>query len=58
MKSLKDKIIEVRQITLHAECAAMANSNMDESIQFDRIGKKLDKIIQQIDTEEITKSVV
>ena len=52
MMNIKQRIVEVRQIALHAECAAMQRSNMDESIQFERIGKKLDKILRAIENEE------
>ena len=52
MKTLKDKIVEVRLDALHAECAAMAISNMTESIAFERIGEKLDKIILYLTNQE------
>ena len=50
MKSLKDKIVEVRQIALYAECVAMANSN--ESAALELIGEKLDKIIIYLTNKE------
>ena len=53
---IKQRIVEVRQIALHAECAAMATSNMIEAVEFEKIGKKLDKILRAIDTEEKVES--
>ena len=50
--NLKDRIVEVRQIALRAECAAMGVSNMVEAIAFEKIGKKLDKILRAIENEE------
>ena len=53
--NIKQRIVEVRQIALRAECAAMEMSNMIEAVEFEKIGRKLDKILRAIDTEEKTK---
>ena len=51
MKTLKDKIVEVRQIALHAECAAIMLNNK-ESAALELIGEKLDKIILYLTNKE------
>ena len=50
--NLKDRIVEVRHMALKAECKFMQTSDMDASIEFERIGKKLDKILRAIENEE------
>ena len=52
--NLKDRIVEVRHMALKAECKFMQTSDMDASIEFERIGKKLDKILRAIDNDEKT----
>ena len=53
--SIKERIVEVRHMALKAECKFMQTSDMDASIEFERIGKKLDKILRAIENEEKSK---
>jgi len=49
VENIRSRIVKVRQRALHAECAAMASSSMVEAIEFEKIGKELDRILKFLD---------
>ena len=50
--NIKERIVEVRHLALKAECKFMQSNDPEASIEFEKIGKKMDKILRAIDTEE------
>ena len=52
MDKIKKVVIEARQIALKSEIRCLNNSEMFSSIEFERIGKKLDKVLRYIQENE------
>ena len=55
MEKIKARIIEARQIALQAEVRTLQSSDLHSSKDFERIGKKLDRVLRYIQENENNK---
>jgi len=55
MDEIVKRLGELRQFVAQCMLNADSNYNISESIDFQKIGKKLDKIIRYIENEENTR---
>jgi hypothetical protein len=52
MENLHTKIINIRQMALEGQVAAIEKGDVDSSIMFQKIGRKLDQLLRSITQKE------